>query len=225
MTQNDPCPCPGDGEHCPHCGQVTPREHWARCHRVERNILLEQSKGDVAVVNLRLYRARLLMITLGATAEEADDLLTRAGIANGYITSGHFKISQRDGRFDLKYRHQPYYGEHAPKNRPDQKAVNAHYRWWRSHLQKKPLPTRRAAWRRVLRLQLRDRRPDFGLRPYACTFGSWPDKTAPLHYHVGHGKRLSRRSRRRLACRVRKLTIYPYYRARSRYRQWRKEHG
>lgn len=190
---------------------------------MERNIRLEKAKGDVTLASLHRDKARLVMIHLGATGEEADDLLRLS--APGYAMSGHFRVSQSGGKFRVKYRHQPYRAGNNPKNRPDVQAVRAYYRWRRSHLNKKPLPTLRSAWLRVIRIQLRDRRPDFTLRPYSCTFGPGPDKTAPLHYHVGHSNRSLLWGRyppnRRLARRVRKLTVYPYYRVRGRYRKWR----
>ena len=83
------------------------------------------------------------------------------------------------------------------------------------------------AWLKILRICWKDRKIDMTLHVYSCTYGKNPDETtAPLHYHVGHSNRNILWGKypvdKRLAHRVRLLTVYPYYRVRRRYRKWRK---
>ena len=98
-----------------------------------------------------------------------------------------------------------------------------HHRYgdWRAgHHGKRRFRTRRRAWLVIARIWLRERRWDT-LQPYTCRWG--PDwnagRTAEPHIHIGHGKYTpGSRARYQLNKRV----VWPFYRARSHWRRWRK---
>lgn len=183
-----------------------------------------EGRASARVPDLDRPLARLLLLHFGADEEKADWLLDEAARVDGRVLmNGHFWIAAGKGGFTVKYRREPY-PDCTPKLRPEQREINAFYRWKRSHRDKRPYSSRLAAWRRVLRFWIKDRRPDLNLRPYSCTFGKGPHKKAELHYHIGHSNQNILWGKyppgKRLAHLVRKYTVYPYYRVRSRYRKW-----
>jgi hypothetical protein len=95
-----------------------------------------------------------------------------------------------------------------------------HHRYenWRSaHHGKFRYRSRRRAWLAVFRIWLREHRFD-SLEPYTCRWGpDWEKgRTAEPHIHIGHGKfQPSERARHWL----RRHAVWPYYRARRRWRR------
>jgi len=98
-------------------------------------------------------------------------------------------------------------------------------RWKRSHCGKWKYASRWAAWQAVVRIWCRQRFID-SLIPYPCRWGSdWQKGSghAPLHWHVGHSKKLSpvMRVKRKLLYWVRRSIVWPYYRVRRHVRNAR----
>ena len=105
--------------------------------------------------------------------------------------------------------------------------TDPYYRWKHSHQVKRPYVSRTLAWLRIVRIYWKEKRLDLTLHVYSCTYGRHPGvMDSPLHYHVGHSNQNILWGKyppdKRLARRVRILTVYPYRRMRSRYRKWRK---
>jgi hypothetical protein len=94
----------------------------------------------------------------------------------------------------------------------------SHLTWCFQHKGKRVYPSKARAWRACWRIWLRQLHTD-DLRPYECTWRNEyaRGRTSAPHIHIGHD-----RHRRTLGKRVRywrlRLTVWPYYRLRTRWR-------
>jgi hypothetical protein len=98
------------------------------------------------------------------------------------------------------------------------------YRTWRAtHHGKQRYPTKRRAWLAVARFWILGRHPDWQLHPYECRWGpDWRHGAVyPPHLHIGHGRNV-RSLPRRIWYWWHRLVVWPAFRVRSGYRQWRK---
>ena len=97
---------------------------------------------------------------------------------------------------------------------------NAYFNWLAQHGRKRVYRSRWRAWLAILSLWARERKAD-SLMPYYCTrTDDWrAGRTGVPHVHIGHS-RYSQVARLRHA--VNKRVVWPYYRARSRWRNARK---
>ena len=93
------------------------------------------------------------------------------------------------------------------------------YNDWRfRHYGKRAYPSRCRAWLAILHIWLRERRFD-SLVPYTCryTARAGEGKAGESHIHIGHGRYTPQaRARRRL----RRMFLYPFFRARRRVKVW-----
>jgi hypothetical protein len=99
-----------------------------------------------------------------------------------------------------------------PPHRHAGHAGDASPAWRHQHNGKARFTSSRRAWLVIFRMWIRARRAD-NLHPYLCrwTNGPRPSRTAPGHYHIGHG---GRSPQGWLLHQARTRILYPYYRAR-----------
>lgn len=92
--------------------------------------------------------------------------------------------------------------------------------WLAAHCGKRKYRSRWHAWAVILRIWVRNRVID-SLEPYTCTWAPhWSQgRTGAPHIHIGHGRYAPFSWLRR---QLHLYVVWPYYRARRRYRRRRK---
>ena len=100
--------------------------------------------------------------------------------------------------------------------------MSKYHDWRACHSGKYIFVSKWHAWRVITQIWLREKHVDT-LRPYVCrwTYDYSAGRIGAPHIHIGHKKKYWTISQR-MTRRWKKLTIYPYFRTRSRYRRFRK---
>jgi hypothetical protein len=92
--------------------------------------------------------------------------------------------------------------------------------WRAAHYGKRRYRSRRRAWLVIFSIWLRERHTD-SLQPYTCRWG--PDwnkgRAGEPHIHIGHGRYTPADRARHW---VKRVVVWPFYRARARWRRLRR---